>query len=505
MKIKVFVLLLFVSAQCAWAQVETPVKVLKGEKWWGVYVDGAPLQPLSPQTKVNSRGLNRVPLLLSSSGRYICSDTPIKVEMEPGGMTVISDKTVEIESSGKNLREAYIIACHKNFAPTLTMPASELFSKVVYYTSAELRANDNQQSLIAYVDRLIAEGFPKGIVVVSDGWNAQPGEFSFDQNYYPAPKQMVDELHARGFKVMLSVSPYAPTWGRNYIEYKVKSSLVTAPDGSVVVARADEGYFTLLDMRSPSIVDNMESSLGKLQRETGVDGYVFDYRAVYGVLKGSDMDRFEKGMTSLASAFDMTMVNASPTDRYTPYGTTLETRGGKVFDDLNTSLCSALSSSLMGYSWFAMEAPGEVKTMKDAELLRSIQLSLFMPIAVVPFAPWRIGDNKLYQEVRRNINLRSTIGAEVAAQAKESSRNGEPLIRMMEYQFPREGFSDCPDQYIFAGKYLIAPVVSGATSRLIRVPKGSWKYADGSTIRGPRVVSIDVAGGRMGVLELVGR
>jgi alpha-glucosidase len=39
-------------------------------------------------------------------------------------------------------------------------------------------------------------------------WTKHWGNFEFDPSSFPNPKEMVDELHAKGFKVMVWVSPF---------------------------------------------------------------------------------------------------------------------------------------------------------------------------------------------------------------------------------------------------------------------------------------------------------
>ena len=104
------------------AQYNTKIDILKGEKWWGVFIGGDQLMPLEepfPKTDLSVwTKSNAIPFLVSSRGRYIWSKTPFKIEFT-GEACLIDSPTEEVEAvtEGKTLREAYLVCYHKNFAP----------------------------------------------------------------------------------------------------------------------------------------------------------------------------------------------------------------------------------------------------------------------------------------------------------------------------------------------------------------------------------------------------
>ena len=69
----------------------------------------------------------------------------------------------------------------------------------------------------------------------------------------------------------------------------------------------------------------------------------------------------------------------------------------------------------------------------------------------------------------------------IIALAKEAAVTGEPIIRYMEYVFPHEGFADVTDQFMIGDTVLCAPVTEqGAITRTVVLPRGSWRYCDGT-------------------------
>lgn len=79
------------------------------------------------------------------------------------------------------------------------------------------------------------------------------------------------------------------------------------------------------------------------------------------------------------------------------------------------------------------------------------------------------------------------IGAYYNQLIQESIRTGEPIVRHMEYEFPRNGFTDCNDQFMIGSKYLVAPLLEASNSRTVRFPRGIWISPKGERIKGPVV------------------
>jgi alpha-glucosidase len=55
----------------------------------------------------------------------------------------------------------------------------------------------------------------------------------------------------------------------------------------------------------------------------------------------------------------------------------------------------------------------------------------------------------------------------------------------MEYEFPKQGFSKCKDQFMLGDKIMVAPVVDKSFKRNVVFPKGGWKNESGKIFKGP--------------------
>ena len=60
---------------------------------------------------------------------------------------------------------------------------------------------------------------------------------------------------------------------------------------------------------------------------------------------------------------------------------------------------------------------------------------------------------------------------------KECAKSKEPVVRLLEYVFPDEGFENVTDMFMLGDKYLVVPITKkDEVNKLVRLPKGKWLY-----------------------------
>ncbi len=459
------------------AEYVTEIPVLKGEKWWGLDYLGRLEQPLQggPSGRVvNSSSENYKSVMVSNAGRYIYSENPINVIFDNEKFTITSnDEKIEVQKGGKTLREAYVVCALKNFTLGQS-PDPDMFALPMYETQHEFGYALDEETIVGYAEKLLAEGFPAGIMVVADGWQKVSGPYEFDPELYPDPKRMVDRLHTLGFKVMLTVTPFVPMWGKVYAEAKRNNQIHSDVVG---FSRA------VLDIGDATQFERLKTGVDKIKAEYGFDGFCFDGGR-------ADSENFINNMMSLRDDMTFVLYKDAPDMPYAPY---MGNRTGGISE--------IITAGLMGYPYiqassYHMDAQGPRK-MADYLLLQC-----GMPVVSIDFAPWNITDPKLYQGVKDALNFRASIGDYMRKLVLDSRRTGEPLARHMEYQFPNSSFFDCTDQFMLGPKYLFAPCVDGADKRMVRFPKGTWIGRGGEKIKGPVVKQVDCSGGGLICFEL---
>lgn len=76
------------------------------------------------------------------------------------------------------------------------------------------------------------------------------GDYRFDEEYFPDPKAMIDELHEMGIETMVSIWPQIDWRSENYEEMKQQGLLVKSNAG-VDVQMLFHGNNVFLDATNP--------------------------------------------------------------------------------------------------------------------------------------------------------------------------------------------------------------------------------------------------------------
>ena len=206
-------------------------KMLKSELWWGgssawvkVEREGnlANVQPYDETSEESFDsiidGFNQsAPLFLSSCGRYVWSNSPLKATFKKG-IVEIEGENVRLVEAGTCLRDAYLTAMKEYFPFEKKDLPEKFFTTAQYNTWMEFTYNPTQKSVLEYAHAIVNNGYEPGIFVIDEGWSIHYGTWEFDFVKFPNPKEMIDELHALGFTVMLWIVPYVTLDGRNYLE-----------------------------------------------------------------------------------------------------------------------------------------------------------------------------------------------------------------------------------------------------------------------------------------------
>ena len=483
------------------------IKIQSGEKWWGLAVAPDRLSlPFDRPFVVNSGefspALYHANMLLSNRGRYLWSPEEITVSYDGKRLVVSGAEGVElkVEKVGRTLREAYLMCCHRNFPPTNLEASEVLFGAPIYELGGVDALLYTQQSVVEFADKLKSLEVPAGTILIPQGWNSPSGAFHFDPEAYPDPKAMIDELHSRGVKVMLTVTPYVMAAGRGYRQSLKDGALYMDDDGSPVVFQSRVGY-TALRRLTPEVAEGIARELEVLQKEWGIDGFYFDCLDAMELL-GSNPARLEEFLEAWATAskgVDVAIYSSPMGQQLGSTASSLSSVRNYTWEQLAESLTRAVDASVLGYSRTLLAADLNFPEGDPGLVVRTASLGALLPVAIVPYSVWSLEDITPVREVLRWREGQRDYYMELARQGATSA---EPLLRHLEYQFPRTGFTNCNDEFMIGSKWLVAPVVSGSDVRMVRLPKGKWKeLSTGRVFKGPRVIDVNVSDGLTPIYE----
>ena len=160
-----------------------------------------------------------------------------------------------------------------------------------------------------------------------------------------------------------------------------------------------------------------------------------------------------------------------------------------------------IAQGLMGYAYTCPDMIGggeygsfiKLDTIDQELVVRSAQVHALMPMMQFSVAPWRVlspSNNAICKDMAI---LHAQFGEEILRYAKLSSLTGEPIVKPMTWFWPDAGYETIQDQFILGENLLVAPVIQkGARSREVIIPEGTWEGDDGSKIKGPVTIKIDV-------------
>src|SRR5450759_3262375 len=212
--INLFFILLGTSF-CYSQSQNSPKKIIleNSEKVWAGVINDGQLMPISGNYSMDFYGNNKSnqvqPLILTSKGQYVWSEQPFKFEVSSSEINITDPfNSVITGRSGSTLAEVQRFVSKKYFPPSGLLPDTLLFAAPQYNTWIELNYHQNQADILKYAKAIIDNGLPPGVLMLDDTWQEDYGVWDFHPGRFPNPKDMMDQLHKMGFKIMLWVCPF---------------------------------------------------------------------------------------------------------------------------------------------------------------------------------------------------------------------------------------------------------------------------------------------------------
>ena len=504
----------------------TNIRNLDGEKWWGGMIALGSRMPFEANlglhnlSKVNLNNQN-IPLFVSSAGRYIWSESPFSFKFKDGVLSIYSDsEEIQPIRAGKTLKEAYHAASIKHFPFTGKLPDSLLFSMPQYNTWIELMYNQNEKDVLKYANDVLKNGFPTGVFMIDDNWQKYYGNFDFKPGKFPNPKEMIAELHQKGFKVMLWVCPFVSPDSPEFRALQAKGYLIKQKGSNrAAIIPWWNGYSASYDLSNPAAAKHFKAQLKNMQKVYGVDGFKFDAGDI-SHYDNPNLAYHDKEATSVDMCEYWAKIGIDfPFNEYRACwkmgGQALVQRLGDKnysWDALRLLVPDMLTMGLMGYPYACPDLIGGGQfssflnidqTKLDQELIvRSCQVHALMPMMQFSVAPWRVLDEEHLKICSSFSHLHKEFSTYILALSRKTAKTGEPIVQHMEYAFPNQGFTACKDQFMLGDKYLVAPMVhKGFTTRKVNLPKGLWRDDRGKKIRGGKMIEVDVPLDRLPYFE----
>lgn len=509
-----FTLTFILSSQLTTAQqtdsVRITVKVDEGEYWWVGIVNHGAMMPLSEGYQANLHanlyGNQAQPLLLSSRGNLVWSETPFTIKLK-GNTIILAKASGEFinKKAGNTLKEAYRYASANFFPPSRAVPDTMLFSQPQYNTWIELLYDQNQSDVLKYARAIIDNGFPPGVIMIDDNWQKDYGTWKFDPGKFPNPAAMLDTLHQWGFKVMLWVCPFVSADSEIFRKLQAQDLLLKEKDGYPKMVKWWNGSSALLDFTDTAAVSWFNGELQHLMKNYKVDGFKFDagdaeyYVDVYAD-KNINPNEHAELFAKIGLSYPLNEYRATWKMGGQPLAQRLRDKGHS-WEELQLLIPNILLQGILGYPFTCPDMIGggemgsfiNLKDINQELIVRSAQCHALMPMMQFSVAPWRILNASNLAAVKKAVAARAKYTSTIQALSSQAAATGDPIVRMMEYEFPNQQFAKVTDQFMLGDKILVAPVVHAGTSRKLVLPQGKWQDVNnGKIITGGRTIQIQV-------------
>ena len=495
------------------------IKIYDNEFWWGGSVTFGTVMPFGQDSEycIDFRrgGISNqtMPLFLSTHGRYIWSEHCFSISFKDG-VIYLEGEDILVKEAGSCLKDAYLAAMRAHFPFDGNKLPDVFFETAQYNGWMQFMYDPTEEGVLEYARGIVENGFTPGILMIDEGWQRAYGNWSFDPIKFPHPKDMVDKLHAMGFKVMLWVTPYVNCSGYDYVVNTLfqkdgEKLFMRNDDGEVSIIHWWNGYCAVLDMTKKCDREFLSRQLDALVNDCGIDGFKFD---------GGDVGVYRPNAT----------VNGTPTDNataeernhawnrfgaryeYHEYKDSYKQGGRNMIQRLSDKahvwsgngladiIPATLVQGLIGTPFICpdMIGGGEwsyfkyiAKSVADQELfVRMAQCSALLPMMQFSLAPWQYLDEYHLKLCLDAAKLHKEMAPYILSLVRHAETSGEPIVRSLEYCFPHQGFARVMDVFMLGDRYLVAPVaVKGQTERTLTLPCGKWKYCDGTIYDGGEV------------------
>jgi alpha-glucosidase (family GH31 glycosyl hydrolase) len=376
----------------------------------------------------------------------------------------------------------------KYFGHPAELPPEGLFTKPTWTTWARYKTAINQEVVLRFADEIIRNGYPYHVMEIDDRWQVYYGDLEFDPQRFPDPKAMIDELHAKGFKVTTWVIPFLDEQSNAFAEGTKNGWLVRRADGSPYLVPWWQGHGGLLDVTNPSALEWFFGRLNQLQVKTGCDGFKFDageacflpndavthqkihpneYTKIYvnAVAKHQRLTEVRSGWRNQAAP-----IFFRQWDKTTSWG---------LDNGLHSVLTGILALGTAGYPFVLSDMIGgnEYDEKANAEMMiRWTQLNALLPAMQFSLAPWDYGKESA-ELCRRYAKLHTEYAPHILSLAKEAAQTGTPIIRPIFWlDADNEDALTCDDEFLLGDDILVAPALfPQMRQRDIILPPGNWQ------------------------------
>ncbi len=412
-----------------------------------------------------------------------------------------------------------------------------------------------QEEVLSVAHACKQHNVPIDVIVIDFFHWTYQGDWKFDPIYWPDPKAMVEELHAMGIKVCVSVWPSVDKRSENYQEMWERGYLIRTERGGTQTYDY-QGDCTEIDATNPEARAYVWNICKKNYADLGIDMFWLDNGEPDFVKYDFDQYRYQLGPAMSCSNIYPQYYSRLFYDNQVQEGWEKpmnllrsawagSQRYGNVvwsgdvpstFESLRDQLHCGINMGLAGIPWWTTDIGGFMTD--DAQdpafqelLIRWFEFATFSAVLRLhgergpkDIAPldnrdwgggylhtghanelWSYGEEN-FAIMKKYLDIRHSLKSYLEETFVQASIDGSPILRAMFYEFA--GDETCwnlYDQFMFGQRYLIAPILQlGQRERQVYLPEGTWRnYFTQEVVEGKQTILVQAPLDEIPVFERI--
>jgi alpha-glucosidase (family GH31 glycosyl hydrolase) len=495
-----------------------------GERFDRVKLDGL-TTTLRPEDRLGEPGHNwtyiPVPFLFSPRGLGIYLDTGAVSRFDLGSS---DDQKFSIQLASPSVDCYFFVGDPKSIIENYTALTGRTQLSPPWAYGVWICSYQGPEQVLKDALRLRQEKIPSSAIWIFDvmekgdimGWPL------WWTGYYPKPRQLVDQLHSMGFKVLTYVHPYLRSVLYPYnipdpsYEQGIRQGLMVHDAQGHPTGPAKPFPDGNIDFTSSANVNWWEQKIRNIVINDNFDGWMEDYGEWI-----NDTDHFAAGVTGremqnlyplfyhkvtdeIARKAKPDVVEFDRSGYAGSQGYTPVIWGGDQLPNWSEDrgLPSVVRGGITaGLSGFSVWGPDIEDNTHSRELwTRWVEFGALTPIMrnhlwnkpAGAVTLWT--DDHTIDTFRRYAGLHMSLFPYLYTYAVQATKSGIPIMRDPMLESPADPRTyDLDAEYMLGDKMLVAPVIAqGATSRSLYLPQGNWvNYWTGDMMGGGREVTVD--------------
>ena len=397
-------------------------------------------------------------------------------------------------------------------------------------------AHEASQEVRDDAEAMRALDIPGSVMWIDNPWQTAYNDFTFDEERFAEPEQLIADLTALGYKVIVWSTPYVNKNGLTADDFAAARSagyLVTDNGGLPFVFPWQDGPGSLVDFTAAGATAWWRERIARIT-DLGIVGFKLDFgedivpeiggvkaalelaggdaqimherytyyyhEAYYGALAPGDGFLITRAGTYGDQAVNTCIWPGDLDSDFSLHGVD-NGDGKKNVGGLPAAIAGMLSLSVSGYPFFGSDIGGFRDGPTSTETL--IRWSEYAALGTImqlggggkSHNPW---DETLFDAPALSVyqtyaRLHMDLVPLIYSLAVVANRDGTPVTRPTRFVYPDAASDDAT--FLVGDSLFVAPVIeAGATSRAVILPPGRWiDWWDGSATDGDGVTAITAA------------